>query len=132
MKNIALIGFMGAGKSTVAEALQKRYGMEIVEMDALIIKREKMPIPEIFAQRRGSLFPGEGDGSFGGTPGKRKCGDFLRRAAFPCGKKMWRLCAETAMWYGCVQSLRRSWSGCGILMTDHCWREEETWNISRN
>ena len=56
MKNIALIGFMGAGKSTVAEALQKRYGMEIVEMDALIIKREKMPIPEIFAQKGEAYF----------------------------------------------------------------------------
>ena len=56
MKNIALIGFMGAGKSTVAEALQKRYGMEIVEMDALIVKREKMPIPEIFAQKGEGYF----------------------------------------------------------------------------
>lgn len=56
MKNIALIGFMGAGKSTVAEALQKRYGMEIVEMDALIIKREKMSIPEIFAQKGEAYF----------------------------------------------------------------------------
>lgn len=51
MKNIALIGFMGAGKSTIAEALHQKYGMQVVEMDALIAKREGMSIPEIFAQK---------------------------------------------------------------------------------
>lgn len=46
--NIVLIGFMGAGKSTVARALHEMYGLEVVEMDQLISEREKMSIPEIF------------------------------------------------------------------------------------
>lgn len=48
--NIILIGFMGAGKSTVARALHTRYDMEIIEMDQLIAHREKKSIPDIFAE----------------------------------------------------------------------------------
>lgn len=46
--NIVLIGFMGAGKSTVADYLKKTYGMEIVEMDQVIAKRQGMSISDIF------------------------------------------------------------------------------------
>lgn len=46
--NIALIGFMGVGKSTVAAELSKMLGMEAVEMDQVIAEREGMGIPEIF------------------------------------------------------------------------------------
>ncbi len=46
--NIALIGFMGTGKSTIAACMHTLYGMEVVEMDSLIEKREGMSIPEIF------------------------------------------------------------------------------------
>lgn len=48
--NIFLIGFMGAGKSTIAKALCNLYGMEQVEMDALIEERQGMSISQIFAQ----------------------------------------------------------------------------------
>lgn len=51
MKNIFLIGFMGSGKSTIASCLSKNYGMEIVEMDQEIVKREGMSISDIFAQK---------------------------------------------------------------------------------
>lgn len=47
--NIVLIGFMGAGKSTVSECLKEMYGMEVVEMDQVIAQREGMSIPDIFA-----------------------------------------------------------------------------------
>ena len=46
--NIVLIGFMGAGKSTIAGQLKKAFGMEIVEMDQIIAKREGMSISDIF------------------------------------------------------------------------------------
>ena len=55
MENIFLIGFMGSGKSTVASCLSKNYGMEVVEMDQLIVEREGMSIPDIFAQK-GELY----------------------------------------------------------------------------
>ena len=47
-ENIFLIGFMGAGKSTVARAMKKHYGMRLIEMDEQIEKQEKMSVPKIF------------------------------------------------------------------------------------
>lgn len=47
-KNIVLIGFMGTGKSTIADYLHTLFDMEVVEMDQLIAQREGMSIPEIF------------------------------------------------------------------------------------
>ncbi|MGN1267582.1 MAG: shikimate kinase, partial [Dorea sp.] len=46
--NIFLIGFMGAGKSTISSALQKIFAMEVIEMDQLISQRNGMSISEIF------------------------------------------------------------------------------------
>ncbi len=46
--NIYLIGFMGAGKSTIAELLCDRLHMELVEMDERIVKEQGMPITGIF------------------------------------------------------------------------------------
>lgn len=47
--NIILIGFMGAGKSTVSQYLKDVFAMHVVEMDQLIAQREDMSIPDIFA-----------------------------------------------------------------------------------
>ena len=46
--NIFLIGFMGAGKSTIARCLQKELDMELIEMDERIVEEQKMTINEIF------------------------------------------------------------------------------------
>ena len=46
--NIMLIGFMGAGKSTVAECMRQAFGMEVIEMDRLIEEQQGMRIPDIF------------------------------------------------------------------------------------
>ncbi len=48
--NIALIGFMGTGKSTVSGYLKDMLGMNEVDVDALIVKEQKMPIKDIFAK----------------------------------------------------------------------------------
>lgn len=56
MQNIFLIGFMGAGKSTIAKALQKELNMELVEMDARIVKEQGMSINEIFEKYGESHF----------------------------------------------------------------------------
>lgn len=50
MKNIYLIGFMGAGKSTVARELARSAGTDVVEMDQRIEREQGMPITEIFAR----------------------------------------------------------------------------------
>ncbi|MAF85997.1 MAG: shikimate kinase [Dehalococcoidales bacterium] len=48
--NIALIGFMGTGKTAVGKALVEKLSKEFVEMDALIEQKAGKPIPEIFQQ----------------------------------------------------------------------------------
>jgi shikimate kinase len=48
--NIALIGFMGTGKSAVGKALAEKLGREFVEMDSLIEEMAGKSIPEIFEQ----------------------------------------------------------------------------------
>ena len=40
--NIVLIGFMGAGKSTISDFLRTVFAMEVVEMDQIIAEREGM------------------------------------------------------------------------------------------
>ena len=50
-QNIFLIGFMGAGKSTIAKVLQRELGMELVEMDERIVKEQGMSKNDIFAQK---------------------------------------------------------------------------------
>ena len=46
--NIFLIGFMGAGKTSVAQCLQQMFHMDVIEMDQVIALREGCSIPEIF------------------------------------------------------------------------------------
>lgn len=46
--NLMLIGFMGTGKSTVAEKLKEMLQVEQIEMDALIAEEAGMSIPDIF------------------------------------------------------------------------------------
>jgi shikimate kinase len=47
---IYLVGFMAAGKTTVARALAKRLDWRDVDIDALIEERERMTVSEIFAR----------------------------------------------------------------------------------
>ena len=54
--NIVLIGYRGAGKSTVGKLLAARLGRELVSTDAEIVKREKRTIPEIVAQEGWAYF----------------------------------------------------------------------------
>ena len=48
--SIALIGFMGTGKTSVGKALAQKLRKEFIELDAIIEKRAGKPIPEIFRQ----------------------------------------------------------------------------------
>ena len=55
-ENIFLIGFMGAGKSTVAAELERQLHIPHAEMDALIVEREGMAISDIFAEKGETYF----------------------------------------------------------------------------
>ena len=45
--NLVLIGYRGTGKSVVGELLAARLGMPCIGMDAEIVKKAGLPIPEI-------------------------------------------------------------------------------------
>jgi shikimate kinase len=48
--NVVLVGFMGAGKSSVGRLLARRMGRCFVETDDMIVAHDGRPIPEIFRQ----------------------------------------------------------------------------------
>ena len=48
--SIALIGFMGVGKTVVGQALAEKLGKKFVELDSLIERKAGKSIPEIFQQ----------------------------------------------------------------------------------
>jgi shikimate kinase len=48
-ENIVITGFMGSGKSIVAEKLARKLGMEFIDMDQ-IIEKQGMSISDIFAR----------------------------------------------------------------------------------
>ena len=47
---IYLVGFMAAGKTTLARALAKRLEWEALDIDELIEARERMTVSDIFAR----------------------------------------------------------------------------------
>jgi shikimate kinase len=49
--NVILVGFMGAGKSSVGRILARRLGRCFVETDDMITAKEGRPIPEIFTAK---------------------------------------------------------------------------------
>ncbi len=53
---IYLVGFMGAGKSSVGERLAQLLGWTFVDLDTVIEEREGAPIREIFSRRGEALF----------------------------------------------------------------------------
>lgn len=55
--NIVLIGFMGAGKSTISEFLKTAFAMDVIEMDQIIAEREGMSISDIFEVYGEPVFP---------------------------------------------------------------------------
>src|SRR3977135_2350880 len=54
--NVILVGFMGAGKSSVGRLLARRLGRSFVETDDMIVAREGKPIPEIFREHGEARF----------------------------------------------------------------------------
>lgn len=54
--NIVLIGFMGTGKTTIANRLSTLFHLDVVEMDQMIAEREGMSISDIFAVHGETFF----------------------------------------------------------------------------
>jgi shikimate kinase len=54
--SIALIGFMGTGKTSVAKVLAKKLDKKYVELDDIIVKKAGKSIPEIFSREGEARF----------------------------------------------------------------------------
>ena len=54
--NLALIGFMATGKSSVGRLVARRLGYDFVDTDTLIEKRAEKPISQIFADEGEARF----------------------------------------------------------------------------
>jgi shikimate kinase len=55
-EKIYLVGFMGAGKTTLAKALAKRLAWRAVDVDELIEARERTTVAELFARHGEGYF----------------------------------------------------------------------------
>lgn len=51
-----LVGFMAAGKTTVARALARRLDWRVIDIDEVVEQREHMPVADIFAKHGESYF----------------------------------------------------------------------------
>jgi len=56
MPCVVLIGFMGAGKTTVGRSLAERLGWKFLDLDDLIEQREQKTVAEIFASSGEAAF----------------------------------------------------------------------------
>jgi shikimate kinase len=56
IRNLALIGFMGTGKSTVGRLVAEVLHFAFLDTDELIVARAGKPIPDIFAQQGEAAF----------------------------------------------------------------------------
>ena len=55
-EKIYLVGFMAAGKTTLARALASRLGWEAMDIDEMIEQRERATVAEIFARHGETYF----------------------------------------------------------------------------
>jgi shikimate kinase len=53
---IYLVGFMAAGKTTVARALARRLGWEAIDIDEVIERSERQTVADIFSKRGEAYF----------------------------------------------------------------------------
>ena len=56
VSRIVLVGFMGAGKSSVGRALARELGWRFVDADTAVEERAGMPVPEIFRRHGEARF----------------------------------------------------------------------------
>jgi len=82
--NVILVGFMGAGKSSVGRILAARLGRCFVETDDMITAKEGLSIPEIFATRGEAYFRAAEEEALGLLARKR--GDVIATGPMLAGK----------------------------------------------
>ena len=56
MKPVALVGFMGTGKTTVGRSLAHAMGWEFIDADAEVSRMKDLSVKEIFARHGEEAF----------------------------------------------------------------------------
>jgi shikimate kinase len=77
--SVAIVGYMGSGKTTLGRLLARALSLEFVDLDRAIVKRAGKGIPEIFAEHGEKQFRDLEHKAFlqaldGGTPSVVACG----------------------------------------------------------
>jgi shikimate kinase len=108
---VALIGFMGAGKTTVGALLAGRLGWDFVDTDALIEERAGAPVEAIFRERGEAAFRDMEAQALaelahssravvatgGGAPAQARTAGFFAAAAAAGGTYYLRVSLQTAL-----------------------------------
>jgi len=88
--NIALIGFMGSGKTTIGKKLARQLGWTFLDSDILIQEKKKCTIPEIFA-KNGEAYFRECERSVLIEVAKLKKVVLATGGGLPIGEKNWEI-----------------------------------------
>ena len=81
-KNLVLLGMMAAGKSTLGKIVAKMQGLEFIDIDANIEKRNSMSINEIFEKKGEKFFRTEEEKEVLNSIKKKNCVIALGGGAF--------------------------------------------------
>ena len=55
-KNLVLLGMMAVGKTTLAKIVAKKHKLKFIDTDKNIVKKNSMPIAEIFKKKGENFF----------------------------------------------------------------------------
>ena len=107
--NVILVGFMGAGKSSVGRVLARRLGRCFVETDDMITAREGTSIPEIFATHGEARFR-EAEAEVVRLLALKRGDVIATGGGLPCREGIPRRCGRSAPWCGWPATSPRSTS----------------------
>jgi shikimate kinase len=115
MPNVYLVGFMGAGKTSVGRAVAARLGWSFVDLDEILVDRFGVDIATIFARHGEAVFRQAEAEELAGTTGRDRQVVALGGGAY-CAAENRRLIEEAA---GIAVFLDASWEVIRTRLPEH-------------